>query len=134
VRKRLEATHSLGFLDLPSLSANELGEIRRTADELEASLAGCREGQALDVLAMLAAALPPRRDMGDRQWAMLEAQYAEVLAGYPAWALDDARRKCLRRCRFFPSAAEICQAAEETTGDARALLHAAKRLIFRADA
>ena len=118
---------------ISAISSEDVVALRERLVAIDEALAGCGRDRCLYVVRKLGAAYPNIRRMGETEWAVLEDQYAELLADLPEWALDAARCKVLRSCAFFPSIAEIRSAAEEAMSRVMEERKTVKALIFIAE-
>lgn len=98
------------LFDLPLPTPAERAVLGRAIAELEAAGQGAPVA-AIDIaIGKLALAFPPVRQSDAAATARL-ALYREALADLPADILAEAVAACIRRCRFFPTVAEIREGA-----------------------
>ncbi|WP_162232653.1 hypothetical protein [Sphingomonas sanxanigenens] len=98
------------MFDLPLPTPAERGALARAIAEIEAAGRGAPVA-AIDIaIGKLALAFPPVKQSEAAATARL-ALYREALADLPADILAEAVAACIRRCRFFPTVAEIREGA-----------------------
>ena len=76
------------------------------APAYERSLQPASKDEIEDAIALLAAAMPPRKSSEQDGEALLEI-YAEGLSDIPIDILRQAYRRCVRECQWFPTVKEI---------------------------
>lgn len=98
------------LFELPLPTSAERTALGRAIAEMEAAQAGAPVA-AIDIaIGKLALAFPPVKQSEAAATARL-ALYREALADLPADILSEAVAVCIRRCRFFPTVAEIREGA-----------------------
>lgn len=98
---------------------------------LEAGLTGTSEAWIVKRLGRLILTTAPRADMTPAEGRAMAAEYARHLSRYPADILDRACDRAARTCKFWPTLAELEDAAGALLVERRAMLnrlHAAYRM------
>ncbi|MGF7146473.1 hypothetical protein FHS96_000082 [Sphingomonas zeicaulis] len=98
------------LFELPLPTPAERSALARAIAEMEAAGQGPPVATIDLAIGKLALAFPPVKQSEAAATARL-ALYREALADLPADILAEAVAACIRRCRFFPTVAEIRESA-----------------------
>ena len=114
---------------MPIVEPEEAEEARRAVQVFEAGIAGCLPEHVDRMLTKLATAYPPARGLSEEEAEAKRLIYAELLHDLPYDILSAAFRRAAQTCKFFPTVAEIRQAAEPALTMRRWRLFCLQRLI-----
>ena len=99
------------YCDLPVLGAAEVAVLEQFVSESEAALAGCSEKLFEDSWELMDICWPQARQGDARREDIRLETYTRMLVDLPGDILTDAIKTCLCTYRFFPTIAEIFEAA-----------------------
>lgn len=101
-----------GHFPSPSEVAAAEAQVAPALATYDRSLAPCGPDFVVTVVGTLAAAFPAGRG-SERQTALKLEIYIDALQDLPADILANAARRAIRRCRYFPTVAELLRAGED---------------------
>ena len=114
---RMASGHCPG-IRYPEITAQEYEEVQRLLAAYEEGLSGTSAGGIARMIGGLATIYPAAR-ISDREAKVRLELYVELLSDIPQDALSAAMREVARVSRFFPTVAEIREAADEFLSDRR---------------
>lgn len=126
LRKALTSSYAF----LPLVGPDEAAAIPAVIDELERGLVGSTEAQIDRMVTKLALLYPSARISDAEAGARLEL-YVELLCDIPFDILSGAFRTIAQTSKFFPTVAEIREAASGALADRKARLFALRQLALK---
>lgn len=127
--KRAQGTR-FAYLDPPT--DDELALIPATIARLEAAMSPASEDAVMTMIGKMALLFPAGKLTGAESAARLEL-YLDLLGDLPADVLSFAFREVAMASRFFPTVAEIREAAEPMMHERRATIAVLRSLLMKAE-
>lgn len=116
--------------NVETIDGAQVAQVRALIPQYQAGLVGASQEYIAKSIAALALLYPPPK-VSDQEARTRFTLYLELLADIPADALAEALRTVGKNCRFFPTVAEIREAAEEALAQRKAALNTLHSLEWR---